>query len=177
MCAPTGKIPLALRIDGINVADNEHALAVLRQAQASLAGHATLRSVALDHGFLDARLLWAIEHELGLIVYIPARSNMIVAQEARRIARAATEQAARGRTLAACVHRERQQSVTRGADKNAKAKPSARSSWALAICPATSGPRAVRAPLPTPRASGPRCCAPRSCSDATAPPRTPTRRW
>jgi hypothetical protein len=116
----TSKIPLALRIDGINVADNEHALAVLRQAQANVAGSATLRSVALDRGFLDGKLLWAIEHELGLIVYIPAKSNMVVAQEARRIARAAAEQAARGRALAACVYRERQQSVTRGAGKNAK---------------------------------------------------------
>lgn len=62
----TAKIPIALHIDGINVLDNEHALRVLRQAVDNVAGHATVRSVAIDRGFLDGKLLWAIEHNLGL---------------------------------------------------------------------------------------------------------------
>ena len=116
---PTSKIPLALRIDGINVSDNEHALAVLRQAQANVGGHATIRSVALDRGFLDGKLLWAIEHELHLFIYIPAKSNMTITRDAREIARRAAAEAARGRTLDGCVVRERHEKVTRGAGKNA----------------------------------------------------------
>jgi hypothetical protein len=45
---PNTKVPLAIRIDDINVADNEHALDVLMQARANVQGHATIRSVALD---------------------------------------------------------------------------------------------------------------------------------
>ena len=115
----TSKIPLAIRIDGINVSDNEHALAVLQQAKANVAGHAKLRSVALDRGFLDGKLLWAIEHNLHLLIYVPAKSNMTIAQEARRIAREAAAKAARGRTLDGCIWRERKQTVSRGAGKNA----------------------------------------------------------
>jgi hypothetical protein len=114
----TSRIPLALRIDGINVSDNEHALAVLRQAKANVAGHGTIRSVALDRGFLDGKLLWAIEQE-GIRIYIPAKSNMTITKDAREIARRAAAEAARGRRLAGCVVRERQQKVTRGAGKNA----------------------------------------------------------
>lgn len=115
----TTRIPLALRIDGINVSDNEHALAVLEQAKDNVAQHATLRSVALDRGFLDGKLLWAIEHQLGLLIYVPAKSNLTIAQEARRIARQAAEQTAQGRTLEGCVYRQRQRTVTRGAGKKA----------------------------------------------------------
>ena len=49
----TTQSPLALGIDGINGANNEHALAVLQHAKDNVAKHATLRSVALDRGFLD----------------------------------------------------------------------------------------------------------------------------
>lgn len=115
----TTKIPLALRIDGINVADNEHALAVLQQAKDNVAQHATLRSVALDRGFLDGKLFWAIEHQLGLVIYVPAKSNLVIAQEARRIARQAAEQTEQGRTLEGCVYRQRRRTVTRGAGKKA----------------------------------------------------------
>ena len=114
----TSKSPLALRIDGINVSDNEHALAALRQAQANVAGHATVRSVALDRGFLDGKLLWAIEQD-GIQIYIPAKSNMTLTKEAREMARRAVAEAAQGRTLDGCVVRERHQKVTRGAGKNA----------------------------------------------------------
>ena len=64
---PVSKIPLAMVIDGINEPDNKHALAVLRQAQANVKGHATLRSVALDCGFLDGKLLSSIKAETMVI--------------------------------------------------------------------------------------------------------------
>jgi hypothetical protein len=114
----TSRIPLALRIDGINVSDNEHALAALHQAQANVAGHATIRSVALDRGFLDGKLLWAIERD-SVLVYIPAKSNMTITKDAREIARRAAAAAAAGRTLDGCVVRERHHEVRRGAGKNA----------------------------------------------------------
>lgn len=50
---PQAKVPLAMVVDGINVADNEHAYEVLQQAKNNVAGYATIRSVALDRGFLD----------------------------------------------------------------------------------------------------------------------------
>lgn len=115
----TTKIPLALRIDGIQVSDNEHALSALRQAMTNVTHHATVRSVALDRGFLDGKLLWAIEQELRLLIYIPAKSNMTIAQEARRLAREAAQEAARGKTLEGCIYKKREQKVTHGAGKNA----------------------------------------------------------
>lgn len=113
------KVPLAIAIDGINTSDNEHALSVLKQAQANVAGYATIRSVALDRGFLDGKLLWAIEQE-GIVVYIPGKSAMHVTRDAREIARRAQAEAARGRTLDGCVVRERHVQRTRGAGRNAK---------------------------------------------------------
>ncbi len=115
----TTKLPLAIAIDGINVADNELALSVLEQAMANVSGYCTVRSVALDRGFLDGKLLWALEQR-GLIVYIPGKSTLTITKEAREIARRAVEAAAQGRTLPGTVCRERHQTVTRGAGKNAR---------------------------------------------------------
>lgn len=116
---PQAKVPLAICIDGINVADNQHAHALLQQAQANVKGYATIRSVALDRGFLDGKLLSKIEKD-NLLIYIPAKANMRITEDAREIARRAAQEAARGRILDGCVHRERHQIVTRGAGKNAR---------------------------------------------------------
>lgn len=112
------KVPLALAIDGINVADNAHAYAVLKQAQANVTGYATIRSVALDRGFLDGKLLSRIDDD-GIVVYIPAKSDFTITKEARGIARRAAGAMARGRSLEGCVYRKRQQTVTHGAGKHA----------------------------------------------------------
>ena len=116
---PVSKIPLAMVIDGINEPDNKHALAVLKQANANIKDHATLRSVALDRGFLDGKLLSAIEAEAKLI-YIPARSNMNITRDAREIAQRAQAAHAKGKTIEGCVYRERVETVTRGSGKNAR---------------------------------------------------------
>lgn len=115
------KIPLALIIDDINVTDNQHALAVLKQAQTNVAGYAKLRSVALDRGFLDGKLLYQIEQE-NILIYIPAKSNMNVTNDAREIARRAASLAASGKTLDGCVFQERHEKVIRGSGKKAKAE-------------------------------------------------------
>ena len=116
---PVSKIPLALSIDGINEADNKHARAVLAQAQENVKGYARIVSVALDRGFLDGKLLSAIEAD-NIQIYIPAKANMDITKDAREIARRAAAEAARGRDLDGCVYRERHETVTRGAGKNAR---------------------------------------------------------
>jgi len=112
---PTSKIPLAMAIDGINVSDNEHAYEVLAQARANVEGYATIRSVALDRGFLDGKLLSRLDQEA--IVYIPARSNMTITADAREIARRAELLAAPGKTLEGATYQERIERVTHGCGK------------------------------------------------------------
>jgi hypothetical protein len=115
---PVTKIPLALAIDDINKPENERAYEVLCQARANVEPHAHLRSVALDRGFLDGKLLSRIDRD-NILIYIPARSDMTVAQEARRLARQAAKEAARGRQLEGCEYRERSQTIRRGSGKKA----------------------------------------------------------
>jgi len=115
---PTSQVPLAMIVGDINEADNTHALAVLLQARANIQGYAELRSVALDRGFLDGKLLSAIEAE-GIIVYIPAKNNLDITKDAREIARRAEKAAQQGRTLPGAVYKERTRTVTRGSGKNA----------------------------------------------------------
>lgn len=116
---PVSKIPLALAIDGINESDNQHAYRVLKKAQENVKGYAQIRSVALDRGFLDGKLLSAIEAD-DIRIYIPAKANMGVTKDAREIARRAAAEVARGRRVDSCVVSERHQNVTRGSGKNAK---------------------------------------------------------
>ena len=115
---PVSKIPLAMKIDGINVADNEHAFDVWAQARANVEGYATIRSVALDRGFLDGKLLSRIDQDA--IVYIPAKSNMTITADAREIARRAEALAEQGRTLEDCTYEERVERVTHGSGKKAR---------------------------------------------------------
>lgn len=116
---PTTKIPLALAIDRINESDNRHAAAVMEKAKQNVAGYARIRSVALDRGFLDGKLLSDIEKD-DVKIYIPSKSNMTITKDAREIARRAAAEVARGRTVDGCVYRERHETVTRGAGKNAR---------------------------------------------------------
>ena len=115
---PVSRIPLAIAIDGINVADNEHAYEVVAQARKNVEGYATIRSVALDRGFLDGNLLSKIDGE-GAIVYLPAKSNLTITTDAREIARRAEALAAQGRALEGTTYKERVEKVQRGAGKNA----------------------------------------------------------
>jgi hypothetical protein len=115
---PQSKMPLAIAVDGINEPDNKHAHAVLQKAQRNVEGHARIRSVALDRGFLDGKLLSAVDKD-GILVYIPAKSKLNITKDAREIARRAAAEAARGRTLEGCVYRERKKVVTHGAGRKA----------------------------------------------------------
>lgn len=118
---PQSKIPLALAIDGINEPENKHALAVLQAAKKNVEGYSRIRSVAVDRGFLDGKLLAGIEAESIPTIYIPAKGNMTVAKDARALARHAVEEVeAHGRNLENCTFRERHEVVRKGAGKNAK---------------------------------------------------------
>lgn len=112
------KIPLALAMDDIEKPDNTHAHGVLAQACKNVEGYASIRSVALDRGFLDGKLLSAIEAD-GILLYIPAKANMTVTQEARGMARRAAEAAAHGRAVEGCVVRERHATITHSSGKKA----------------------------------------------------------
>lgn len=115
--SPEAKVPLAIRIDDINVHENQRAEEVLRQAVANLEGHSVLRSVALDRGFLDGKLLTRIETFVPRI-YIPAQRSMTIAKDARKLARMAEAQIeATGTAPEACSLRERHVEVKRGAGR------------------------------------------------------------
>jgi len=118
---PVSKIPLAIRLAGIQESDNRHAYEVLEQAKKNVHGYSTIRSIALDRGFLDGKLLWEIDQE-GTYVYIPAKSNLNIATDAREIARRAAAEAACGRRLDGCDYRERHETVTVGSGKNKSSK-------------------------------------------------------
>jgi hypothetical protein len=116
---PVSKTPLAMKIDGINVADNAHAYEVLAQARANVEGYASIRSVALDRGFLDGKLLSRIDEEAGAILYIPAKSNMTITADAREIARRAQALAGQGKPLDRARYAERVERVRHGSGKKA----------------------------------------------------------
>ncbi len=115
---PISRIPLAIALDGINVADNAHAYEVVEQARKNVEGYATLRSLALDRGFLDGKLLSRLDGE-GIVVYIPAKSNMTITRDAREMARRAEMLAGQGRALEGCAYKERIEKTRRGSGKNA----------------------------------------------------------
>jgi hypothetical protein len=115
---PESGIPVAMAIDGINVADNTRAYEVLEQARKNLEGYSTIHSVALDRGFLDGKLLWKIDNEAHAIVYIPAKSNMEIAIEARGIARRAEALAKQGKKLEGATYKERIEKIKRSSGKN-----------------------------------------------------------
>jgi hypothetical protein len=116
---PVSGTPMAMKIDGINVADNTHAYEVLDQARKNLAGHATIRSVALDRGFLDGKLLWKIDKEANAIVYIPAKSNLAITTDAREIARRAAASVAKGEPVEGAKYKERIEEIKHESGKSA----------------------------------------------------------
>lgn len=116
---PESGIPVAMKIDGINVADNTHAYEVLDQARKNLEGYSTINAVSFDRGFLDGKLLWQIDNESKVIVYIPTKSNMDITAEARGIARRAEELAMQGKKQNGAVYKERIEKITHGSGKSA----------------------------------------------------------
>jgi hypothetical protein len=85
------KLPLALRFTTIEVADVNLARDVIEQAVINLGEHATIASTAMDRGFMDGTLLWWLD-TMGIIFYIPAKSNMAVYEDALSLVNCGTLQ-------------------------------------------------------------------------------------
>ena len=78
-------IPLAIKIDTIEKPDNLHVLAVLEQAKDNVGPKGTIRSLVIDRGFLDGKVLFAIaQHDIEFV--IPLKSNMGAIIDARQLA-------------------------------------------------------------------------------------------
>lgn len=79
---PVSRLPLALRFATIEVGDCVFAREVVQQAVTNLGTHACIASLAIDRGFIDGTFLWWLNHEMHIIFYIPAKTNMHVYTEA-----------------------------------------------------------------------------------------------
>jgi hypothetical protein len=78
-------IPLAIKIDTIEKPDNLHILAVLEQAKENVAATSIIRSLVVDRGFLDGKVLFAIAKQ-GIEFVIPLKRNMNATVDARQLA-------------------------------------------------------------------------------------------
>jgi len=78
-------IPLAIKIDTIEKPDNLHVLAALEQAKENVGPKSTIRSLVVDRGFLDGKVLFAIDQQ-GIEFVIPLKSNMTATADARQLA-------------------------------------------------------------------------------------------
>jgi hypothetical protein len=81
----TTEIPLAIKIDTIEKADNQHVLAVLEQAKENVKASSVMRSLVVDRAFLDGKSLWEIDQQ-GIEFVIPLESNMGATRDARALA-------------------------------------------------------------------------------------------
>jgi hypothetical protein len=77
-------IPLAIKMDTIEKPDNLHVLSVLEQAKANVAQTSTIRSLVVDRGFLDGKILYEIDQG-GIEFVIPLKANMEATQDARAL--------------------------------------------------------------------------------------------
>lgn len=78
-------IPLAIKIDTIEKPDNLHVLAALQQAKENVGPKSTIRSLVVDRGFLDGKVLFAIDQQ-GIEFVVPLKSNMSATTDARQLA-------------------------------------------------------------------------------------------
>jgi Transposase DDE domain len=78
-------IPLAIKIDTIEKPDNLHVLAVLEQAKENVKATSTIRSLVVDRGFLDGKVLYRIDQG-GVEFVIPLKRKMDAAWDARELA-------------------------------------------------------------------------------------------
>ncbi|MCG2741720.1 MAG: transposase [Syntrophaceae bacterium] len=79
---PVSRLPLAIRFATIEHSDLDFAREVVSQAASNLAPHATIASLAIDRGFTDGPFLWWLADTMGIIFYIPAKTNMNVYKDA-----------------------------------------------------------------------------------------------
>jgi hypothetical protein len=99
-------IPLAIKIDTIEKPDNLHVLAVLEQAKENVKATSTIRSLVVDRGFLDGKVLYRIDQG-GVEFVIPLKRKMDAAWDARELAL----------NLEGCIPTMREVEVTHGYGK------------------------------------------------------------
>jgi len=102
---PVSRLPLAIRFATIEHSDLDFAREVVSQAASNLAPHATIASLAIDRGFMDGPFLWWLADTMGIIFYIPAKTNMNVYKDALSL-------------LATGIAQTRERNRTIGAGKN-----------------------------------------------------------
>jgi hypothetical protein len=78
---PNSHLPIAMRFATIETHDILLAKEVIGQAITNLGEHAKIISIAIDRGFMDGKLLWWL-NSMGIIFYIPAKSNQNVYNDA-----------------------------------------------------------------------------------------------
>jgi len=76
------KIPLAGQVGPIQAHEVLSMRALVTQARTNLAGHARLRKVVFDKGFLDGVDLWWLEPR-GITCVVPAKDHLAVTADAR----------------------------------------------------------------------------------------------
>jgi hypothetical protein len=78
-------IPLAIKIDTVEKPDNLHVVEVLERAKDNVKATSTIRSLVVDRGFLDGKVLYRI-HRGGVEFVIPLKRKMDAAWDARELA-------------------------------------------------------------------------------------------
>ena len=101
-------IPLAIKIDTIEKADNLHILEVLEQAKENVKASSVIRSLVVDRAFLDGKSLYEIDRQ-GIGFVIPLKSNMEATRDARALALV--------REGSTCIEKTREVVVTHGYGK------------------------------------------------------------
>lgn len=76
-------IPLSVVVRTIEVGDVVPAREVVEQALANIEGHAVLRGLAVDRGFLDGDFLYWLQETKGINWVCPAKEKMLVTGETR----------------------------------------------------------------------------------------------
>lgn len=78
---PNSKLPIAIRFTTIETGDIIMAKEVVQQTILNLGDHAKIVSLAFDRGFIDGKFIWWL-NEMGIIFYVPAKTNMAVYEDA-----------------------------------------------------------------------------------------------
>ena len=77
----TTQLPLALKIECIDVSDHHFTSPLVDQAVRNL-GDKKLVLLSMDRGFLDGKVMWELKHSRSIDFIIPARADMLVYDDA-----------------------------------------------------------------------------------------------
>lgn len=79
------KIPLAAKLVKIEESETDYTIQLLKKAQQNLGEHSEIIRIVIDRGHLDGEALWWM-NDNGYEFVIPARSNMQITADARKLA-------------------------------------------------------------------------------------------